>query len=260
VAGALSGAGLVALLGIGPAYTVVTSFYLISALLTWKGGAVKPARSMAAGAARASPFGDLRAGLAYMWHTPLLLASMCFAFLLNCTVFPMMHGLMPVMAKQVYQIGQTGLGYLVAAGGFGALMSAGIMSRIGHRVQPARMMIIFSAGWYLSLMCFVHTNSLAAGIPFMLAAGMSQGLSQIAMATMLIRACDPQFRGRIMGIRMLAIYGNVPGLLLAGWLIPRLTYPVTASIYGAAGLLSIALLVVHWRRQLWRRDAPANAR
>ena len=25
-----------------------------------------------------------------------------------------------------------------------------------------------------------------------------------------------------MGIRMLAIYGNIPGLLLAGWLIPRL--------------------------------------
>lgn len=153
-----------------------------------------------------------------------------------------------------------GLGYLVAAGGFGALMSAAVMSRIGHKVQPARMVIIFSAGWYLSLMCFVHTPSMAMGIPFLLLAGMSQGLSQIAMATMLIRACEPQFRGRIMGIRMLAIYGNVPGLLLAGWLIPKLGYPLTATLYGGTGLALVLLSVWHWRAYLWRRDAPANAR
>jgi hypothetical protein len=61
-------------------------------------------------------------------------------------------------------------------------------------------MIIFSAGWYLSLMLFVHTTHPAAGIPFLMLAGLSQGLSQIAMATMLIRNCDEQFRGRIMGI------------------------------------------------------------
>jgi MFS family permease len=258
VAGALSGAGLVAALGIGPAYSVVASFYLLSAALTWKGGAIQPLAR--AGTARASPFGDLRAGIAYTWRTPLLLASMIFAFLLNCTVFPMMNGLMPVMAKQVYQIGQTGLGYLVAAGGCGALLSAFVMNRIGHKVQPARMMIIFSVGWYLSLMGFVHTPSPAVGVPFLLLAGLSQGLSQIAMATMLIRACDPEYRGRIMGIRMLAIYGNVPGLLLAGWLIPKLGYPLTATLYGTAALLLIALLVWHWRAQLWRDDAPANAR
>jgi predicted MFS family arabinose efflux permease len=172
----------------------------------------------------------------------------------------MMGGLMPVMAKQIYQTDQTGLGYLAAAGGLGALMSSVIMSRIGHRVRPARMVIIFSAGWYLGLMCFVNTPTLAIGIPFLMLAGLSQGLSQIAMATMLIRACDPQFRGRIMGIRMLAIYGNVPGLLLAGWLIPKLTYPVMATLYGSVALLLVVLIVWHWRAHLWRRDAPANGR
>ena len=171
-----------------------------------------------------------------------------------------MGGLMPVMAKEIYFTNQAGLGYLIAAGGFGALMSSVIMSRLGHKVRPARMMIIFSAGWLLSLMCFVHTPNLAIGIPFLLLAGLSQGLSQIAMATMLIRACDPQFRGRIMGIRMLAIYGNIPGLLLAGWLIPRLSYPLTAALYGAVGLILIVVIASRWRRQLWRREAAANAR
>jgi len=261
VMGALSGAGLVAALGIGPAYTVVASFYALSALLTSQGASPQHTpRPAVPEASRASALGDLRAGMAYVWNTPLLLASMCFAFMLNCTAFPMMNGLIPVMAKQIYQTDQTGLGYLVAAGGLGALMSSAIMSRIGHRVQPARMMIIFSAGWYLGLLCFVNTPTLAMGIPFLMLAGLSQGLSQIAMATMLIRACDPLFRGRIMGIRMLAIYGNVPGLMLAGWLIPQLTYPVTATLYGTIALLLIVLIVWRWRTQLWRRDAAANAR
>ncbi len=261
VAGALTGAGLVAMLGIGPAYTVVASFYAVSAFLTFKGrNPAAPPRPSAAASGRASPLGDLLAGLAYVWNTPLLLASMCFAFMLNCTTFPMMHGLMPVMAKQVYEIDQTGLSYLVAAGGLGALMSSVIMSRYGHAVPPARTMIIFSVGWFLGLLCFVNTAQPSMGIPFLMFAGLSQGLSQIAMATMLIRACEPAFRGRMMGIRMLAIYGNVPGLFLAGWLIPRLGYPMTATLMVACGLTVMLVLVLRWRAQLWRRDAPANSR
>jgi len=263
IAGALTGAGLVTMLGIGPAYTVVASFYAVSVVLTLKGTSPEAALRPAAAAAnieRASPWDDLRAGIAYVWNTPLLFASMCFAFLLNCTAFPMMHGLMPVMAKEIYHTDQTGLGYLVAAGGFGALMSAVVMSRIGHAVRPARTMIIFTAAWYLSLMLFVQTTHPATGIAFLILAGLSQGLSQIAMSTMLIRNSDEQFRGRIMGIRILAIYGNIPGLLLAGWLIQRIGYPLTATSYCLCALVFIVIVVTRWRAQLWRRGAPANAR
>ena len=261
IAGAITGAGLVALFSIGAAYTVVATLYVLSAALTLRGATPGAAQRRAAlNTERASPLSDLRAGMAYVWNTPLLLASMCLAFLLNCTSFPMMHGLMPVMAKEIYHIDQTGLGTLVAIGGFGALMGSVVMSRIGHTVRPARMVILFSTGWLLSLMCFVNTTQPAMGIPFLLLAGLSQGLSQIAMATMLIRNCDEKFRGRIMGIRMLAIYGNIPGLLLAGWLIPRIGYPLTGTLYGATALVLLVIVAARWRAHLWRRDAAANSR
>jgi predicted MFS family arabinose efflux permease len=239
---------------------VIASLYALSTLLTLKGARGGAVRRAQPAAGRASPLADLRAGVAYVWTTPLLLASMCLAFLLNCTSFPMMHGLMPVMAKEIYRIDQTGLGYLVAVGGFGALTGAVIMSRIGHTVRPARMVLFFSAGWLLSLMCFVNTTNPAMGMPFLLLAGLSQGLSQISMSTLLIRHCDEQFRGRMMGLRMLAIYGNIPGLLLAGWLIPRIGYPLMATLYGAAGLAFVVLIAVRWRKQLWQRGAAANNR
>jgi len=192
--------------------------------------------------------GAVGTGLAYVWN------------LLNCTTFPMMNALMPVLAKEIYHINQTGLGYLVAAGGFGALMSSVIMSRIGHRIRPARTMILLSAGWLLSLMCFVNTPSPAYGIPFLLLAGLSQGLSQISMATMLIRSTEARFRGRTMGIRTLAIYGNVPGLLLAGFLIPRIGYPLMATLYCAVALVCVAIVTLRWRTQIWHRGARANSR
>ena len=46
VAGALSGAGLVAMLGIGPAYTLVASFYALSATLTLKAPIRRPRRGL----------------------------------------------------------------------------------------------------------------------------------------------------------------------------------------------------------------------
>jgi hypothetical protein len=63
-----------------------------------------------------------------------------------------------------------------------------------------------------------------------------------------------------MGIRMLVIYGNVPGLLIAGELIPRLGYALTATVYCIIGLTFTVLITARWRDHLWRRDAPANTR
>ena len=41
----------------------------------------------------------------------------------------------------------------------------------------------------------------------------------IPMAVLLLRVADPAFRGRVMGVRMLAVYGMPLGLLLSGPLV-----------------------------------------
>jgi hypothetical protein len=63
-----------------------------------------------------------------------------------------------------------------------------------------------------------------------------------------------------MGIRMLAIYGNLPGLLISGPLIANYGYPATATLYCAIGLVFTLLIAVRWRAYLWRLGAPANTR
>jgi len=299
IAGALTGAGLVATLGMGPAYLVVASLYASSVLLTLKAGRARaritsaerhvgeagakarpritsaehrvaeagaPARSpqtaVFAGnvSARPSPWRDLRAGLAYVWTTPHLLAVMCLAFLLNLTAFPLLYGLLPYVAKEIYRADQTALGYMVAGAAFGALLGSIALSTHGGAIRPARMMIVFCAAWYVMLLVFAHTPHPVGGILVLILAGCAQSMGQVPMAALLLRNSDAQFRGRIMGIRMLAIYGNVPGLLLSGPLIARLGYPITATLYCAVGLGFTLLIAVRWRAHLWRLEAPANTR
>ena len=265
IAGALSGAGLVATLGMGPAYAAVSAFYVISVLLTLKAGSAgiarQPAAAVSAGneSARPSPWGDLKEGLAYVWNTPHLLAAMSLAFLLNLTAFPLFTGLLPVVAKEVYLSDQTTLGYLVAGAATGAFLGSIVLSRIGHAVRPGRMMIIFGAAWYTMLLVFAHMPHATAGIPALMLAGFAQSMGLVPATAMLLRT-SAQFRGRIMGIRMLVLYGNLPGLLIAGPLIASFGYPVMATLYCVIGLAFTALIAVRWRAQIWRLDAPANTR
>jgi hypothetical protein len=91
-------------------------------------------------------------------------------------------------------------------------------------------------------------------------AGIAQSLSMVPLSTMLLRSAGPKFRGRVMGVRMLAIYGLPIGLLVAGVLIPWIGFRVTASLYCVLGLVLMALIGVRWRAVIWPLDAVGNQR
>lgn len=270
IAGALTGAGLVAMLGMGPAYAAVVCFYGVSLLLTRQAGSAhdsmhtgsahSPSAATANDARRASPWRELREGLSYVWRAPQLRATMLFAFLLNLTAFPLFTGLMPYVAKEVYGADQTTLGTMVAAAASGALTGSIIMTRFGGAFRPARAMIIFGIAWLAVLLVFVQTQSPAAGIPVLMLAGCMQTMGLIPINTLLLRTSDERYRGRIMGIRMMAIYGNLPGLLIAGPLIAGFGYVVMATGYCLLGIVFAVLIALYWRKHLWHSGAAANRR
>lgn len=263
VAGALTGAGLVATLGMGPAYAVVASLYGISVLLTYKAGGAGRAHHASAGtaaAARPSPWHELRAGLSHVWTTPRLRAVICLALLVNVTTFPLFNGLLPYVAKEIYRADQTVLGYMVAGAACGGVLGSVVLSWIGGAFRPARMMIAFCAVWHLLLPVFALVEDPAGGIFVLLLAGFAQSATNLPMLTILLRGSGEQYRGRVMGIRMLVIYGYVPGILLSGPLIGHFGFAASATLYCVTGLAFTLLIAGRWRAHLWRRDATANTR
>jgi Na+/melibiose symporter-like transporter len=267
ITGALTGAGLVGWLGLGPAYTVVVCFYAISCLLTLQTGAARPLRAGPGKVTpppdqpeRSSPLRDLKEGLAYVWNTPYLRGTMILAFFINMTAFPLFNGLQPYVAKEIYGADQRTLSYMITCAASGALIGSIAMSRFNSYFRPSRLMVYAGISWYLILFAYSRIDTAPLGMVVIFFAGIAQATGLIPMATILLRNSDHKYRGRIMGVRMLAIYGNMPGILLAGYLIPRIGYPVLAAAYCVFGIVTMVAIVYWWRDTLWRGDAPANAR
>lgn len=259
VIGALSGAGLFAFFGLGPVYLAIAAFYLAGFALTL---GVSPGRPLPhpAGEPRPSLWRDLKEGLAFVADSPSSLAALWLAFLVNLTAFPLTGGLLPYVAKDVYHSNETELGVLVACFSFGSLLGSIGVSLAGRSLRPARMMILFALGWYAALLVFVQMQNPVSGRMTLVIAGVAQSLSLVPMSVLLLHSAGERFRGRVMGVRMLAIYGVPIGLLAAGGLIDLLGFTVTASLYCLVGGALTLLIALHWRADLWPIGAPANMR
>src|SRR3954449_4932291 len=261
-AGALSGAGLFAALGMGAAYAAIVSLYLASTLLTLCVVAPSkphPVDEAVVGALRRSPLRDLKEGVAYVWTTPRMRAAIWIAFLANLTAYPLSNGLLPYIARDIYGTNQTGLGYLSASFAIGSLVGSVLLSVIGG-IRVARLMIGATVMWYGALLVFAQVQTVPAAMVCLILAGFAQSLAMISIAVILMRTASEHFRGRVMGVRMLAIYSLPIGLLAAGSLIEEIGFAGTATLYATAGLALMLVIVLHWRAELWHLHAPANAK
>ena len=262
IAGALTGAGLFAAVGIGYAYVAIVCLYLSAAILVLAMSKPATHHRMADHPPDelpgASLFRDLKEGIVYAWSGPGMRAALCVAFLVNLTAFPLTGGLLPYIASDIFHTNQTGLGYLAASFAFGSLMGSIALSLIAG-VRIARLLIGSTLAWYAMLLVFVEIKTMPVAMLCLVLAGLSQSLSMISAAVILMRTASARFRGRVMGVRMMVIYGLPIGLLAAGSLIDLIGYTATGTLYAASGLIAMAAIALRWRADLWPVHAPANA-
>src|SRR5712664_3048717 len=109
------------------------------------------------------------------------------------------------------------------------------------------------------LLGFGHLRSVGPALLLLLAAGFAQNVAMISMTATLITAAGGRFRGRVMGVRTLAVYGLPLGLMASGALIERIGYPLTISVSAAVGLLFTLLIGIKWRASMWERSRVATA-
>ena len=260
VAGALTGAGLSTMLGIGYAYVVVTAVYLASLVLTFgisgarlmdDPGAVT--RGSGSFTLRASTWRDLKDGLVHVLTTPTLLALMWLAFLVNLTAYPVTSGLLPYVARSVYRVDATGLGWLAASFSLGGLLGSMITVMTGGPRRPERSMLVNTVIWYALLFGFGHVPGMTAAVPTLLLAGLVQSMAMISMTGTLLAVAGDRFRARVMGVRMLAVYGMTVGLIGFGALIERVGYSLTISAFCTVGLVFTLIIGIRWRDSMWQR-------
>ncbi len=258
IAGALAGTGGVALIGMGPAYAVVTAVYVGAFLLSL--GVAGPApRADDKSSAPAHPIAGLMQAVRYVGNKSDLLGALSIAFLVNLLAFPFVLGLLPYVARDVYEIGQAGLGYLAAAFATGALAGSLLVGSNRLPLRAGRAMLWGSAAWFVAILVFGQNRSLGPGLALLVVAGFMQSLCLTPLAGVMLRSASEEMRGRVMGLRMLAIWGLPLGLLAAGPLIAHLGYSASTVIYGGLGLAATIAIGYHWRHALWHGSAVANS-
>jgi len=257
VAGAIAGTGGVALIGMGPAYLVVAALYVAAFLLSL--GVSAPPRVAAERTQANQVIAGLKDGVHYVWEKPALLGAFSMAFLVNLLAYPFFLGLLPYVARDVYGLGQGGLGYLAGSFAVGALAGSLVVSANRVPLRAARVMLASGAVWFLGIILFGQFQSVAVGLALLFTIGFVQSFCLTPLAAVMLRASSEAMRSRVMGIRMLAIWGLPLGLVLAGPLIAALGFSATTLVYAGLGLAATIAIGARWRRALWQHSAPANA-
>jgi predicted MFS family arabinose efflux permease len=133
-----------------------------------------------------------------------------------------------------------------------------LMSRVDV-AKLAKMMIACAIMWHLLLIVFAQMQTFAGGIAALFVVGIAQSLAMVSLTVILVRESGPRFRGRVMGVRMMAIYTLPLGLLVAGPLIERFGWTATATLYAVFGLIVSVLIALRWRAALLRTEQPVPA-
>jgi MFS family permease len=274
MAGTLAGAALLSRLGMGGAYLAVTACYLLSAALLLR---IRLAPRPGRAGRTAGALADLRSGVAYMRLSPTIVAIMFLAFLVNLTVFPLTNGLMPVVARDVFGGGPEVLALLLSTAAVGALVGSLALVALPRVRRPERIMLLSIVSWHLLLLAFAGAAAVAgprlaggggAGpamglvLLVLLAYGASTSGSMVTMSAVLLSTAGAAFRGRVMGVRMMAVYGLPLGLLLGGWLSERVGVLSALALLGLCGLALSTGAALRWPsapRAPTLRPAPAKA-
>jgi MFS family permease len=251
--GAIAGTGGVTLVGMGQAYAGVGLIYVGAFLLSL---GVAPVH---ASAARANVLAGLKEGVRYVWDKPDLLGAFSIAFLVNFLAYPFFLGLLPYVAKNVYGMDQTGLGWLAGSFALGALAGSLVVSANRLPLRAARVMLLSSALWFVLILVFGQLRSAGAGIAILFLVGFVQSFCMTPIAAVMLRASSEEMRGRVMGIRMLAIWGLPLGLVASGPIIAGVGFAATTLIYGGLGLAATIVIGYRWQQALWQKTAAANA-
>jgi MFS family permease len=193
---------------------------------------------------------DLFAGLGFIRRSPVFLAAMTldlFAVLLGGAI-----ALLPVYAKDILDVGPTGLGVLRAAPALGALMMALYMASAPPWQRPGRVLLIAVAGVGIATIGFGLSTNVYLSVVFLFLTGLTDSVSNVIRGTLEQMVTPDHLRGRVSAVEKVFVgFSNELGAFESGS-VAALFGPIASVVSGGVG----TLIVVGAVAAIW----PALAR
>ena len=217
---------LITTVGIGGCYLFIASTFFFSPFL------LVPMQGTYRIGNRQEPlWHNAKQGVSYAWHSGPLRSLLIVSVLMEMFAFSY-HVMLPVMARDVLNVGATGLGYLSASGGTGALLGAIVVASLGDFSRKGFLMICSAGMSGLFLLLFAMSPWFIASLALIACVGATLMTVDATMATLLQLMTSDGMRGRIMGLYALTFGFTPVGGFLAGAIASILGAPFSVGLGG----------------------------
>lgn len=194
--------------------------------------------------AQATPQGSIlesiTEGLRYVWGHTILIGLILLG--LATIVFAMPYQtLLPVFARDILDVGASGLGWLGAMGGVGAIAGSITVASFSDPRQMRVLMLTGGVGLGVFIVLFAMSTVYLLSLALVLFVGFLFQIFMTSNFTLIQVICPDHIRGRVLSIRMIAVGVGPVGMVLLGG---------GAEVFGPAqatavmGAISVALVVI----------------
>lgn len=183
--------------------------------------------------------GELKEGVSYVLTQKIVLAVMLMeAF---ASVFGLDPAMLVIFARDILEVGASGLGFLQSARGVGAIIGSGVMIAMGHARAQGKIVFVSAILYGASFALFGVSRVFALSLLWLAVAGATDTIWGAARNIILQAEAPEGLRGRVMGVFYLSNRGLHPlGQMETGLLVP-LVGAREATVFG--GLLVTAVTI-----------------
>ncbi len=192
-------------------------------------------------------------GLVYAWRTRLILALLALSAL--TAIFGRSYqNLFPIFARDIWNSGARGYGFLLSAAGGGAVTGAFGLASIRQMKRQGAVMMVCGLLFSACVMLFAVSPSLVPGLVCIFTGGVLATVISTIIATFIQVSVPNELRGRTLSLYTITIIGlpSLGGLGIGAMaeLLGGIKGAPHAVLIGGAivGLLFLAVLPFFWRR------------
>jgi MFS family permease len=236
---------LIAGAGLGWTFLLNAASFLVAVVTLL---AMRPEELVAAPAGeRTGALTQMREGLSYARRTPKVLGMLIVLGAVGLFGFNWLVAV-PLLARDVLELGATGYGMLMSALGAGALVAAVVLT--GTRGASTRRMDLSGGILGLALLGLGISRSYPLSLVLMFVAGAAGAVFTVTANTRLLQLSPGRLRGRMMSLYVLLMAGTTPiGSYLLGHLANGAGTGVAVVAFGLLTAAGVVAGLIYRRRR-----------
>ena len=133
---------------------------------------------------------------------------------------------------------------LLFAFGLGAVVASLFWAMFSELRNVGKSMIASVIVWHASILVVATSQSFLLSMAILAVTGAGFASTQVFMLSSLLGNSRPEFRGRVMSLRSLAIYAFALGSMASGATAGIWSAPVAATVVGTMGIVLVIILAV----------------